>query len=107
RLSLRACTGSDGGFMEVAELKSVVERGLSDVSAEVKTRFSESDSRLQAIEDKLSKGIGGGAQPETKSLGTIVVESEEFKDFISRGRDRSGRIAIPGGFHKTAIINAT
>ncbi len=85
------------------ELKELGETGkkLSDELVGIK-------ERMLAAEQKMAKKPGP-SEDETKSLGQIVAESEEFKAAAaSKGSARSMAPVTVGSFHKAAFIaNAT
>jgi HK97 family phage major capsid protein len=72
------------------------------------TEIGDFRTRLKDVEDHITKSKTVGTDGELKkSLGEIVTESEQFKEFVGKGYKASGKISIPNGFHKTAIVNAT
>lgn len=98
------------------ELKSFIEKHAEEVklngtaSTETKaaleklgTQHSEVSARLLAIEQKLTAPNGVGS--DTKSVGEMVVESDQFKSLKAGGRT-SGQINV-GNLHKSNLINAT
>ena len=80
-------------------LEAGLETGLKgDLGAwmkEAKATVLEQGERIHALEAQLSKGLacglGGHVQ---KSLGNIITEHEQFKNFASGGYARSGRIPV-------------
>jgi HK97 family phage major capsid protein len=71
------------------------------------TEIGDFKTRLKDVEDHITKSKTLGAEGELqKSLGQVVIESEQFKDFTARRFKASGKIEVPS-FGKTAIVNAT
>jgi hypothetical protein len=71
------------------------------------TEIGDFKTRLKDVEDHITKsktlGADGALQ---KSLGQVVIESEQFKEFSAKRHKASGKIEVPS-FGKTAIVNAT
>jgi hypothetical protein len=61
-----------------------------------KTANVETGERLTQIEQRLSKSSVSGfsSDHEVKSLGELISDNEQYKNFIAGGHARSGRIAI-------------
>ena len=77
---------------------------VSAVSEAVKT-VRELNDRLLGLEQKVDHKPGSGKDQQVKSLGQLVVESEEFKGLGQKARSMAP--VTVGNFHKTAIINAS
>jgi HK97 family phage major capsid protein len=97
--------------MEVKEQVLADLKTLGGVIEEFKTKsgadVTDLKNRVLGIEQHISKPsffVGNGN--EGKSTGSLVTDSEAYKDFTSRGMKATGKIQV-GSFHKTAIINAT
>lgn len=87
---------------ESAEIKTAVD----EVLLKMGTMKTEHEDRLKGLEDKLSKSRAFGSAEELKSIGEMVVDSDQYKNFTTRKEKSSGQIEV-GSFHKTAIVNAT
>jgi HK97 family phage major capsid protein len=70
------------------------------------TQHTEVAARLLTIEQKLTAPNAGGGN-ETKSMGEIVTESDQFKN-LQAGANSSGKIKIGSTYNlKANLINAT
>jgi HK97 family phage major capsid protein len=69
-------------------------------------KYGEIIERVKGVEQKLDKRPGG-TDPEVKSIGQLVVESDEYKTCLANPRLSSMNPVTVGSFHKTAIFNAT
>src|ERR1035437_1438275 len=68
------------------------------------TQHKETAARLLVIEQAITAKGTADASTETKSIGQMVVESEEFKALGNR--NSTGKIKV-GNMHKATMINAT
>lgn len=83
------------------EMKKIGEEG-----AKLGTEFKAIGDRLLEVEQKMAKKHGAGGENETKSIGRIVTDSEEYT-LARKGKKRSMDPVTVGSFHKVAILNAT
>lgn len=92
--------------MKQTELMEQLEEAVLQPIKGVKDSVAEQGERLTALEQHVSKSSLGGEQPEVKSLGKQLADSEQFKNFITGGYARSGRIGIKSfaPYLKSAII---
>jgi HK97 family phage major capsid protein len=78
---------------------------LSELGSEIKDFTAQANSRLLAIEQRLTApdaSLGEGGE----DLGAKVIASAEFKSFAGTNRKSTGPISV-GSFHKSNLINAT
>ncbi|MDP9267271.1 MAG: phage major capsid protein [Acidobacteriota bacterium] len=84
------------------EAKAAVDKALTEIGELRKDHAA----RMLAIEQKLTAPKGGD-EPEIKSIGQLLVETDEFKSLASRGRG-SATLKVPAAaWRKTAITNVT
>jgi hypothetical protein len=55
-------------------------------------KMSETDARLLVIEQKMTAPRGGSASADAADIATTIVESEQFKNFVSANKRRSEHI---------------
>jgi HK97 family phage major capsid protein len=75
---------------------------IDDMQGDVKSF----DERLQATEKKMNHP-GYTQTAQTKSLGQMFVDSEEFKSAQARGLRHTGSVNLEGSFFRKDISNAT
>jgi HK97 family phage major capsid protein len=88
---------------DLKALGGAIEQLKQEAGADV----SDLKERVKGVEDLLSKSRAfsdGGF--ESKSVGHMLVESDQFKSFAAQRSTRSGGVQV-GSFFKTAIVNAT
>jgi hypothetical protein len=93
--------------MEVTEILNGIKGDLGEFARGAKSKIEAQDERLLAIERAFSKGSGAWAGGSIeKSLGDVVVESEQIKSFYANRLSRSGKVLVGDLFgKKTAIIS--
>lgn len=97
----------DTALQEVKTLGTLVGDTNKELT-ELGKKSTEIQQRLQDVEQKLAGRQQGNPGSEGKSLGALVVESDEFKAAQALGdRARNMEPVTVGSFHKTAIVNAT
>jgi HK97 family phage major capsid protein len=69
---------------------------VHELIEKTKSANVETSERLTAVEQRLSKSTVSGfaGDHEVKSLGELISDNEQYKNFIAGGHARSGRIAI-------------
>ena len=78
---------------------------LSELGSELKSFTQQANSRLLAMEQKITApgaSLGEGGE----DIGSTVIQSAEFKAFSGTNRRSTGPISV-GSFHKTNLVNAT
>jgi HK97 family phage major capsid protein len=107
------------------DAKDVTEQALAEVK-EFKTITTQTNAKLTEVGEKTLKvqtdlvelqqkldkvnllvQAGSGAAEALKSIGLVVVESDEYKEAAKNtGKPEMKSVSV-GSFHKTAIVNAT
>lgn len=97
------CEAPDmAGLARMIETGQTETKGLLEAAAgkigSVETKSTELGARLTEIEQRMARpGFGGGGQAETKSLGALVTEADEFKSLAGSPSQRgSARVKIEG-----------
>ena len=90
-----------GEIKTFAEKANSEMKATGDLSKETKARVDELlakqsglEARMLEIEQKQSLPPGGGDDPEVKSMGHQVIESDALKAYVEAGKGRSG-VRIP------------
>jgi HK97 family phage major capsid protein len=81
---------------------------LSELGSEIKDFTAQANSRLLAIEQKITApNGGGGGSGDGTDIARAICESQEYKSFIQNNGRSTGRIPVGSFFTKTTIVNAT
>jgi HK97 family phage major capsid protein len=80
-------------------------RALAEKIDNGDAKFGDLQDRIKSLETSLSKSSLHMGGEESKTIGDILVGSDNYKEFASRGLKTSGKVQV-GSFFKTAIINA-
>jgi HK97 family phage major capsid protein len=78
---------------------------LKDFTAKAHGTLEVQNSRLFAIEQALTAPRGGGGADSGESIGSKVINSDEWKSFRGTNRKSSGQITVPSFHTKTNIIS--
>jgi hypothetical protein len=80
---------------------------LSELGSEIKDFTAQANSRLLAIEQKITApNGGGGGSGDGTDIARAICESQEYKSFIQNNGRSTGRIPVGSFFTKTTIVNA-
>jgi HK97 family phage major capsid protein len=93
----------DGTKQAVAELNTSGQKIISDLAKQK----ADSDARLLDIEQKLAVKADKSANQEQKSLGRMVLESEDFKAFAEQASSTQANVRMKNRFGVKAITAAT
>lgn len=119
--AMDAMRGGVSKAQEVAERAEAEVKKLGTITGDTNTKLTESGTQLKALSDtlaeikdrvkdveqKTSRGAGGGGD-QVKSAGEIFVESEEFKSMVAHKKYDSLPVNVPGlRSEKALIVNAT
>lgn len=104
---------ADNALAECKKLGGTIEAKTADALKEVGENGKKLGDQVKALQDRLleveqkgSRKIGGDDRP--RSLGEIIINSDEFKAAVKLGERAKGMDPVTiGSFHKAPILNAT